>query len=42
MAKNTKYSDIRNLLLAISFNQPAGNLVNVYPMVIKARCDDNH
>ena len=40
MAKNTQYTETRNLILVISFNQPAGEMGTKYqPVVIEARCE---
>ena len=39
MAKNTKYSELRNLLLVVSFNQPTENPVEIQPVVVEARCE---
>jgi len=41
MSKATNYSDIRNLQLVVSFNQPVmgENGHEFYPMVVEARAD---
>lgn len=39
MARTTNYSNIRNLLLIVSFNQPAENGTKYQPAVIEARCE---
>ena len=39
MAKDTQYTEIRNLLLVVSFNQPLPEEVKYQPVVIEARCE---
>lgn len=39
MARTTSYDNVRNIHLVVSFNQPAGNSVDLIPAVIEARCE---
>jgi hypothetical protein len=40
MPKNTSYSELRNLLLVVSFNQPTGEMgQDIQPVVIEARAE---
>jgi hypothetical protein len=40
MAKQTQYDDVKNILLVVRFNEPAGEAGQKYqPVIIEARCE---
>jgi hypothetical protein len=40
MARTTNYSELRNLLLVVSFNQPTGEHgLDIQPVQVEARCE---